>query len=102
MQIPILLLAIITFTIAAFVREWMSMDVIALSCLGLLLLFDLVSPEQAISGFSNPAVITVLMLFILSAGLVQSGLVTKLGYKIAERSGTSYWVASILLLVLVA
>lgn len=97
----ILLLGIITFTIAAFVREWMPMDVVALTCLGLLLLFNLVSPEEAISGFSNPAVITVLMMFILSAGLVQSGLVTKLGYRIAERSGSSRWAASVMLLVLV-
>ena len=97
----LLLLGIIAFTIAAFVREWMPMDVIALSCLGLLLVFDLVSPEEAISGFSNPAVITVLMMFILSDGLVQSGLVTKLGYRIAERSGSSHQAASITLLVLV-
>ena len=96
-----LLLGIILFTILAFVREWMSMDVIALTCLGLLLLFNLVTPEQAVSGFSNPAVITVMMMFILSAGLVHSGLVTKLGYRIAERTGTSAIGASVLLLLLV-
>ncbi len=97
----VLLLGIILFTIVAFVREWMSMDVIALVCLGLLLLFNLVTPEEAVSGFSNPAVITVMMMFILSAGLVQSGLVTKLGYRIAERTGSSAIGASILLLLLV-
>jgi di/tricarboxylate transporter len=97
----VLLLGIILFTILAFVREWMGMDVIALTCLGLLLLFNLVTPEEAVSGFSNPAVITVMMMFILSAGLVHSGLVTKLGYRIAERTGTSAIGASILLLLLV-
>jgi di/tricarboxylate transporter len=97
----ILLLAIIGFTITAFVREWMSMDVIALVCLGLLLVTDLVTAEEAITGFSNPAVITVMMMFVLSAGLVQSGLITKLGYRIAERTSTSHWKASILLLLLV-
>ncbi len=96
-----LLLLIIAFTIAAFVREWLSMDVIALTCLALLLLFELVTPQEAVSGFSNPAVITVMMMFILSAGLVQSGLVTRIGYKIAERTGDSHWKASVLLLILV-
>ena len=96
-----LLLAIIAFTITAFVREWLSMDVVALTCLALLLLFGLVTPEEAISGFGNPAVITVMMMFILSGGLVQSGLVTKIGYKIAERTGESHWKASLLLLILV-
>lgn len=98
----LLLLGIIAFTITAFVREWMSMDVIALTCLGLLLLFNLVSPTEAVSGFSNPAVITVMMMFVLSAALVGSGLVTKLGYKIAEHTGSSNRKASILLLTLVA
>lgn len=98
----LLLLGIIAFTITAFVREWMPMDVIALTCLGLLLLFDLVSPTEAISGFSNPAVITVMMMFVLSAALVASGLVTKLGYKITEHPGSSARKTSILLLTLVA
>ena len=97
----LLLLAIIAFTIVAFVREWMSMDVIALTCLGLLLLFNLVTPEEAVSGFANTAVITVMMMFILSAGLVHSGLVTKLGYRIPERTGKSAIGASVLLLLLV-
>jgi di/tricarboxylate transporter len=97
----VLLLAILALTITAFVREWMSMDVVALTCLALLLLFNLVTPEEAISGFSNPAVITILMMFILSAGLVHSGLVSKIGYRIVERTGKSPWKASTLLLLLV-
>jgi di/tricarboxylate transporter len=95
------LLAIIAFTITAFVKEWMPMDVIALSCLALLLVFELVSAEEAIAGFSNPAVVTVMMMFVLSEGLVQSGLVTKAGYRIADLTGTSQIVAAALLLVLV-
>ena len=97
----VLLLAILALTFTAFVREWMSMDVVALTCLALLLLFNLVTPEEAISGFSNPAVITILMMFILSAGLVHSGLVSKIGYRIVERTGKSSWKASTLLLLLV-
>jgi di/tricarboxylate transporter len=96
-----LLLGIILLTIAAFVREWLPMDVIALACLGLLLVTDLVSPAEAVAGFSNEAVITVMMMFILSEGLVQSGLITKAGYRIADLTGTSQLVASVLLLALV-
>jgi len=97
----LLLLAIIAFTITAFVLEWLPMDVIALTCLGLLLLFELVTPEEAVQGFSNVAVITVMMMFVLSEGLVQSGLVTKAGYRIADLTGTSQTVAAALLLILV-
>ena len=45
----ILLLVIIVLTVIAFIREWRSMDVVALTCLGLLLVFGLVTPEEAIS-----------------------------------------------------
>jgi di/tricarboxylate transporter len=97
----IILLAIIVFTIVAFVLEWMNMAVIAMVCTGLLLLFNLITPTEAISGFSNEAVITVLMMFILSAGLVQSGLITRIGYKIVEKTGGSKLKASLFLLIVV-
>lgn len=96
------LIAIILFAILAFVKEWMGMDVVALTCLALLLIFGLVTPEEAISGFSNPAVITVMMMFILSAALVESGLVAKLGYRISKTIGENRIKAVILFLVLVA
>ncbi len=95
----ILLLAILAFAILAFAREWLPIDVVALTCLALLLLFDLITPAEAVSGFSNVAVITVMMMFILAESLVQSGLISKLGYQITHRSGSSRWTASILLLV---
>jgi di/tricarboxylate transporter len=97
----VLLLGIILFTITAFVREWMPMDVIAITCLGMLLVTDLVTPVEAVAGFSNPAVVTVMMMFVLSEGLVQSGLITKAGYRIADLTGASHLVAAVLLLALV-
>ncbi len=95
-----LLLAILAFTLASFTREWLPLDATALVSLGLLLGFDLVTAEQAVAGFSNPAVVTVLMMFILSEGLVQSGLVRRIGYRIAAYARDSSWRASAILLTL--
>lgn len=95
-----LLLAILAFTLASFTREWLPLDATALVSLGLLLGFDLVTVEQAVAGFSNPAVVTVLMMFILSEGLVQSGLVRRIGYRIAAYARESSWRASAILLTL--
>lgn len=95
-----LLLGILAFTLASFVREWLPLDATAFVCLGLLLGFDLVTPEQAIGGFSNPAVVTVLLMFILSEGLVQSGLVRRIGYRIARHARDSSGRASTILLAL--
>ena len=50
-----ILLVIVTLTVLAFALEWAAIDVVALSCLAGLLLFDLITAEEAISGFSNPA-----------------------------------------------
>jgi len=96
----LVLLVIIAFAVAAFVREWFPLDVVALISLGLLLLFDLVTPKEAIAGFSNEAVVTVMMMFVLSDGLVRSGLINKLAHRIAEHSKESYWRAAIALLIL--
>lgn len=96
----LVLVGIILFALTAFMRDWLPMDVVSLTCLGLLLAFGLVTPEQSISGFSNPAVITVLMMFILSASIVESGLVTRLAYRISDWTGGGQWKPALLLLLL--
>ena len=94
-----ILIGILIFTMAAFVFEWLPIDVVALTCLALLLLFDLVTPEEAIAGFGNTAVITVMMMFVLSEALTHSGVISKLGHRIASMSGSSYWIAGVALLL---
>ncbi|MBO6226124.1 MAG: hypothetical protein J6N68_00395, partial [Shewanella sp.] len=67
---------VLLITIAAmtlFVTEKLRIDAIAILVLVSLTLLDLVSPSQALSGFSNPATITVASMFILAAGLQNSG-----------------------------
>lgn len=96
----LILLVILVLTVTAFVFEWMPIDVTALASLGALLLFNLVTPEEAVAGFSNPAVVTVMMMFILSEGLAQSGLVRRMGYKIAAMAkGSRLRASSTLLMV---
>ena len=102
MTLPIfLLIAIVGFMIMAFAREWLPVDLVALVSLALLLLFGLVTPDQAVSGFSNPAVITIMMMFIMSQALVESGAISKLGHRIATMTGQSRTSASIILLLVV-
>lgn len=97
-----LLLVVVAFAVGSFALQRLPIDVTALTTLGLLLLFGLVTPEQGVSGFANPAVVTVMMMFILSDSLVQSGVVSRLGHRIAHLSGRSRWKASLLLLLLTA
>ncbi|MEM9556217.1 MAG: SLC13 family permease [Acidobacteriota bacterium] len=94
----LILLAILAATVAAFVREWLPIDVVALACLAAMLLFDLITPQEAVSGFGNEAVVTVMMIFILSDALIRSGLIAKLAHRVAELSGETHWRGSLLLL----
>jgi di/tricarboxylate transporter len=93
------LLAILGFMLLSFAFQWLPLDVTALTVLGLLLLFGLVTPQEAIAGFANPAVVTVMMMFVLSHGLVESGLINRLGYRISHISGPTPWRAVVSLLV---
>lgn len=94
-----ILVAVIVFTFLAFSFEWLRIDAVALSSLGLLLLFGLVTPQEAIRGFSNDAVITVMMMFILSYGLTHTGLIDRFGQKLAQMSGHTHWAAAIALIL---
>jgi len=72
-----------------FVTEIFSIDVTAMILLSILFLFGYLTPEQAISGFSNPAVLTIAFLFILSHALQKTGVLEYLVIrinKIADRS----------------
>ena len=62
-------LALIVLAFILFVSEKFSLDVTALFILTILFTGGFLTVEEAISGFSNPAVITIGLLFILSQGL---------------------------------
>jgi di/tricarboxylate transporter len=68
----ILLGVIIIIALVLFVTEFFPIDVTALVVLGLLLVLGLVTPDESLSGFSNPAVITIACLFIMSYALQKS------------------------------
>ena len=72
---PLLFLAIIAVALIFFVWELFPMDVTALALLTVLLLTGFLTLDEAISGFSNKAVLTVGAMFILSHALVKTGFV---------------------------
>ena len=65
----IFVLGLIILAFILFITEKFSLDVTALLILTILFIGGFLSVDEAISGFSNPAVITISLLFILSQGL---------------------------------
>ncbi|MBY4599631.1 SLC13 family permease [bacterium BD-1] len=75
----LLTLAVLVGAVALFVTEKLPVDVVAMLVLASLLVLGLVTPAEALSGFSSEATITVAAMFVLSAGLAHTGALTSVG-----------------------
>ncbi len=104
MTLEIFLVLLITAAaMALFVSEKLRVDAIAILVLVSLTLLDLISPSQALSGFSNPATITVASMFILAAGLQNSGALIGIQKMLsAARSPLQFMLMLFALLALIA
>ncbi|MCM1982763.1 SLC13 family permease [Lyngbya confervoides] len=71
-------LLVIVLALIAFIAEWLPVDITALLVTSVLMILGLVTPDEGIAGFGNSATITVLMMFILSAGVVKTGVTQSL------------------------
>lgn len=84
----VLVLTILAAAVVLLITEWIPMEVTALLALGTVALTGLVSPVEALSGFSNPAVVTVWAVFILSGGLTRTGVANVIGNFVLRLAGT--------------
>ena len=81
------ILAILALAVVLFITEWIRADVVALLVLVSLALTGLVTPAEALAGFSNPAVVTVWAVLILSDGLARVGVAGLLGRQVLRLAG---------------
>ncbi len=75
----VVVLVIALVAIVLFATEKLRIDAVALLVLTSLALTGLVDTGAALSGFSNPATITVAAMFVLAAGLQNSGALSGIG-----------------------
>ena len=66
-------LAILAGAIVLFVSGWLAPEVTGLLAAGLLIATGVLKPGEAVEGFGSPALVTLMGLFALSAGLFRSG-----------------------------
>lgn len=69
----LLVLIVIIAAVVLFVTEYFSIDVVALIILVSLVALGIITPEEGVAGFANPATITVAFMFVLSAALMNTG-----------------------------
>ncbi|MCZ6585114.1 MAG: SLC13 family permease [Gammaproteobacteria bacterium] len=82
-----LVFAILIVSLVLFVSEKIRMDLVALMVLGTLVMTGLVTPPEAVAGFSNPAVVAVWAMFILSDGLTRTGIANVIGHTVLRLAG---------------
>ncbi|MDT8377732.1 MAG: SLC13 family permease [Desulfotignum sp.] len=75
----IVLSVIVLSAFVLFVGSWLRVDLVGLMVLSALALTGLITPAEAMGGFSSPAVVTVWALFILTGGLTRTGIAHQLG-----------------------
>ena len=70
-----LTLAVVVAALVCFITEVLPVDITALCVAVILIVLGLVTPDEGIAGFGNSATITVMAMFILSAGITRTGVV---------------------------
>jgi len=86
-----MLITFIVLALAAVFFVWgkIRSDVVAVCALVVLMLFGVLTPEEALSGFSNSIVIMMVGLFIIGGGIFQTGLAKMISTRILKFAGNS-------------
>lgn len=89
-------LGVVAVTVYLFVREVLPVPITAMLAAALLMVIParswagpILSPAEGLSGFSSTATVTVMMMFVLSAGIERSGAVAYLSQFLTRWAGKS-------------
>jgi len=94
-------IALLIVTVLLFITEKIPVDLVALMVMATLLVSRIISLEDGISGFSNTATVTIGAMFVISAGLFNTGALNILGVKLARIGRRSFWLALITMMLVV-
>ena len=86
-----MLITIIILVLSAifFVNGKIRSDLVALCALVALLIFQILTPDEALSGFSNSVVIMMIGLFVVGGAIFQTGLAKMISSRILKLAGNS-------------
>ena len=85
----ILVMAMIGIAVFLFIVEWIRVDVVAILIMVTLPLLHLVTPKEAFIGLSSNAVVSIIAVIIIGAGLDKTGLINRLVGPIVRIAGKS-------------
>ncbi len=87
---------------AFFISGKVRSDLVALCALILMMLFGILTPAEALSGFSNSIVVMMIGLFVVGGGIFHTGLAKMVSSKLLQLSGTNETTLLIAIMVVAA
>ena len=102
---PIDIIIVFTLVLTAlvlFASEIISFDVVALMIMVLLMYTGILTTDEALSGFSNPATITIGAMFVVSEGNRRTGALEIVGNYFSALGSLYYWIALALMMLIIA
>lgn len=84
-----LVMGMIALAVFLFIVEWVRVDVVAILMMVSLPLLHLVTPQEAFSGMSSNAVISIIAVIIIGAGLDRTGIINRLVKPVVRIAGKS-------------
>ncbi|MCH7678810.1 SLC13 family permease [candidate division KSB1 bacterium] len=86
----VIVLGLVFVAVILFATEKLPVDLVALIIMATLLGTGIISLEEGLSGFSNPATVTIGAMFVLSAGLFKTGAVNSVGVLLTQLSKRNF------------
>lgn len=83
-----LTLSVVFCSFVLLAMNWAPPDIVFVGGAALLALVGVISPAEAFAGFSNQGMLTVAVMFVIAAGLRETGVLDYLGQRMLRRAGT--------------
>ena len=93
---------ILLVTLYLLITEKIPIDLTSIGLIVALMLSEVLTPREAVSGLANPAVITVGCMFLISEGMIRSGVIAYMGQKVIQLSNGNAKIALLIILLTVA
>ena len=84
-----LTMLVLAFAVWMFVSEWVRVDVVGIIMMVMLPLLGLISPREAFVGLSSNAVVSIIAVIIIGAGLDKTGVMNQVAGPIIRLAGES-------------
>ncbi len=98
----IVVLIVIVVAMVLFATDKLPIDLVGILIILTLILSGVISPQEGVAGFSNPATITVAFMFVISAALLKTGVLQQITPRLSNLFRSNYRLSMAGMMLLVA